>query len=195
LPYLDPRRTFRLRAVLYHEGNDTLCADVRCDSGDWVRVHVGPRTPDTVWVDVPRRLYRQDGKVVLELARISGGYAALAELKFFTFEEGKGGGGDVQGTPGPGILCTRLLGCAPNPFGRATFVSYQLGRAGPVTLTVHDVSGRLVRRLEGGPRPAGSHRVRWNGTDDHGLAVPAGVYFLRFSADGAASSRRATLVR
>jgi hypothetical protein len=63
LPYLDPRRTFQLRAIVYHEGRDSLCADVRCDSGDWHRLRVGPHAPDTVWVPVPRRLYRNDGRL------------------------------------------------------------------------------------------------------------------------------------
>lgn len=67
--------------------------------------------------------------------------------------------------------------------------------AGSVALTVHDASGRLVRRLEGGLQSAGTHAVRWNGTDDHGLVVPAGVYFVRLNADGKTSSHRVTLVR
>ncbi len=56
-------------------------------------------------------------------------------------------------------------------------------------------SDKLVRRLEDGIRSAGPHAVTWNGTDDRGRAVPAGVYFVRLSANGVAASRRVTLVR
>jgi len=105
------------------------------------------------------------------------------------------GYGGVQGTGVASALPTRLLSCTPNPFGRATAISYQVGRAGPVALTVHDASGRLVRRLEAGPRPAGSYVIRWDGTDGRGHTVPAGVYFIRLTAGGVTSSGRLTLVR
>ena len=50
-------------------------------------------------------------------------------------------------------------------------------------------------RLESGPRQAGIHTVRWDGTDGRGHVVPVGVYFVRFSADGNVSTGRLTLVR
>ena len=87
------------------------------------------------------------------------------------------------------------LSAAPNPFARATTLSYQLGRAGPVMLTVHDVSGRAVRRLESGPRPVGTYAARWDGRDGRGHSVPAGVYFVRLAAGGRVLTGRLTLVR
>ncbi len=60
---------------------------------------------------------------------------------------------------------------------------------------LHNVTGRLVRRLESGPRQRGIHATRWNGTDQYGRVVPAGVYFVRYSAGGTASTGRLTLVR
>jgi hypothetical protein len=195
LPYLDPRGTYQLRAVIYHEGKDTLCANIRCDSGSWSGMKVGPRVPDTVWVQVPKRLYRNDGRIVLELARVSGGYAALAELKFFQIEQKSHGDEGVQSATGPGAYCTRLLTCAPNPFGRATAISYELGNAGSVAFTVHDVTGRVVRRLATGPQAAGFHSVVWNGKDDRGRVLPAGVYFCRLQAGATTETQRVTLMR
>jgi len=60
----------------------------------------------------------------------------------------------------------------------------------PVRVGIYDVDGRLVRSLsEGGVAP-GRYEARLpSGT------LPAGVYFVRFSADGQTSSRRVTLVR
>jgi len=60
---------------------------------------------------------------------------------------------------------------------------------------LHNVTGRLVRRLESGPRQRGIHAVRWDGTDGRGRAIPAGVYFVRYSAGGTVSTGRLTLVR
>lgn len=193
LPYLDPRRTYRLRAVIYHEGKESWSADLRCDSGAWHRVHVGPSVPDTLWLQVPKALYRNDACIVVEVARVKGDYVSLAQLKLFQLEPESYGHEGVQSTAG--VPRTRLLNCAPNPFSRMAAVSYELAQAGPVALTVHDVSGRLVRRLESGYRSSGKHEVSWNATDDHGRRMPGGVYFLRFSAGGQASSRRVTLMR
>ncbi|HTW91001.1 MAG TPA: FlgD immunoglobulin-like domain containing protein [bacterium] len=82
---------------------------------------------------------------------------------------------------------------APNPFGRATTINYQLGRAGSVTLTVHDVAGKAVRRLAGGPQPAGLHSVSWNGRDDRGRALPTGVYFCTLDIGTKRISRKVVM--
>ena len=144
LPYLDPRRVYKLRAVLYHEGEGTWDADLRCDSGPWHRVRVAPNVPDTFWLQVPKALYKSDARIVVDVARVTGGYVSLARLKLFQIEPESDGREGVQSTTG--VLRTRLLNCAPSPFSRMAAVSYELGLAGPVALTVHDVSGRLVRR-------------------------------------------------
>ncbi len=49
-------------------------------------------------------------------------------------------------------------------------------------LTVHDVAGRVVRRLDGGALPAGRHPIAWDARDDGGRRVPAGVYLVRLAA-------------
>jgi photosystem II stability/assembly factor-like uncharacterized protein len=192
LPYLNPRMVYMLRAVLYHKGKESWDADIRCDSGTWHRIHVGPNAPDTFWLRVPKALYR-DARIVVDVARVSGDYVSLAGLKLYQLEPEPNGRGGVQSTAGVHPTC--LLDCAPNPISRTATVSYELGQAGPVQLTVHDATGRLVRHLESGYRSSGKYQVSWNATDDRERRMPAGVYFLRFYAGGLASSRRVTLVR
>jgi hypothetical protein len=82
---------------------------------------------------------------------------------------------------------------APNPFGRATTISYQLGRCGSVALTVHDVAGKAVRRLAGGPQPAGLHSATWNGRDDRRRMLPTGVYFCTLQSGGDNARRKLVL--
>jgi hypothetical protein len=50
--------------------------------------------------------------------------------------------------------------------------------------------GRLVRRLVGDPRaePA-AYLVVWDGRDESGHPVPAGIYFYRLDAGSFAESR------
>jgi hypothetical protein len=195
LPYLDPLRVFKLCAILYHEGEGTWQADLRCDSGPWHHVKVAPNVPDTFWLQVPKVLYRNDARIVVEVARMTGGYVSLAKLKLFQIEEEPGDDGGVQSWGTGMTFVTRLRNCTPNPFAKGTSVNYELAQYGPVELTVHDVSGRLVRRLESGLRPRGFYAVRWDGTDGRGRVSPAGVYFVRFSAGGKVSTGRLTLVR
>lgn len=89
----------------------------------------------------------------------------------------------------------RGLVASPNPSGAATSIRYRLARASEVRLEVLDVSGRLIRTLEGGPRPAGSRSVIWDGADGQGHGVGAGVYWVRLRTDGAAESRKVVLTR
>lgn len=69
-------------------------------------------------------------------------------------------------------------------------VSYQLTQYGPVRLCVYDVTGRLVRTLVDGSRPAGRHEITWDRKTDSGLRVPAGVFFIRMEQHGRASVQK-----
>ncbi len=128
-------------------------------------------------------------------ARVTGDYVSLANLKLFQIEEETRGSEGVQSLGSDWKFVTRLRGCTPSPFAKGTSVNYELAQYGPVELTVHDVSGRLVRRLESGPRQRGIHTVRWDGTDGRGRVVPAGVYFVRYCAGQVVSTGRLTFVR
>ena len=59
-------------------------------------------------------------------------------------------------------------------------IRYSLPESGYVTLVVETRAGKRVRNLVGEyPRSAGSHTEYWDGTDDAGHLVPAGVYRVR----------------
>ena len=66
----------------------------------------------------------------------------------------------------------------PNPFALQTTIVGPRGVTGSVRLEVFSAAGRLVRRIqrERGDLDAG---VRWDGLDDRGVRIPAGVYFIR----------------
>jgi flagellar hook assembly protein FlgD len=87
-----------------------------------------------------------------------------------------------------------LFEVGPNPVTGATRVSYALARAGAVSLSVYDATGRQVRNLVSGTLKAGVYAASWDGRDAGGRQVPAGVYYVRLSADRA-STARVTVVR
>jgi hypothetical protein len=59
---------------------------------------------------------------------------------------------------------------------------------------VISVSGRKVRTLFDG-RASGEITVRWNGLDEAGRAVSAGVYYVQLAGEGRRTARRVVLFR
>lgn len=85
---------------------------------------------------------------------------------------------------------------APNPFRASTVIRYAVPEGGGgLSLKVYDVGGRLVRTLVEGARPAGLQSVTWDGRDDRGRAVDAGVYFYRLTATDYSRTRKLVLMR
>lgn len=88
-----------------------------------------------------------------------------------------------------------LLGNHPNPFNPSTVVRYALARPGRVWLSVHDVSGRLVRVLEDRDRGAGAHVAEWDGRNEDGHESASGVYFCRLRVGSETQTRPMVLLK
>lgn len=94
----------------------------------------------------------------------------------------------------------------PNPFrvGSGTQISFRAPAsvegagvgANPVSLTVYDVNGRRVKLLYSGNSTAGRTRtVRWDGTDQGGNSLAAGVYFYRLETGTSTLEKKMILLR
>ena len=68
---------------------------------------------------------------------------------------------------------------SPNPFRDLTTIPYHLPPHTSAQVTVWGADGRRKRILLEGSQHSVSGVVRWDGTDDNGVALPSGVYFLR----------------
>ena len=88
----------------------------------------------------------------------------------------------------------RLVGAAPNPFNPSTWITFELGTPSPVTLEVFDILGRRVRAIDAGLRPAGEHRLLFDGSDPRG-ELASGVYVYRLRAGGESATGRLLLLR
>jgi len=104
------------------------------------------------------------------------------------------GGADLSGAgrANPGEVSIESF---PNPSNPATSIRFTLGARERVTITVHDVSGRLIRTLFQGLREAGRQDVAWDGRMDRGEPAPSGIYFVRIEAGGATHSAKLALTR
>ncbi len=88
------------------------------------------------------------------------------------------------------------LGAVPNPSARECEIRFTLDRASSVEISILDLAGRRIRRLPpGGPLGSGPNSVRWDGRDDRGRPVSAGVYFVRIRAAGGEAVSRIVRLR
>jgi hypothetical protein len=83
------------------------------------------------------------------------------------------------------LLKGKTLSVLPNPFADVTKIYMNicaLSAAGDdVVLKIYDVTGRLTKQFNKVTRdPPG--QITWNGTDDDGNALPAGIYFCELTA-------------
>jgi hypothetical protein len=89
-----------------------------------------------------------------------------------------------------------LLKAWPNPFRDAVAIWYSVPNADrDATLSIYDVAGRLVRRINMPLEDRASGVARWNGRASDGSRVPSGVYFCRLETNRGSASRKIVLVR
>jgi hypothetical protein len=102
----------------------------------------------------------------------------------------------VAGEVDPERPAIELLPVAPNPFtleASIRFVVPVAVRSGRVR--IYNLRGQLVRSLFDGPLPPGRHARVWDGRDDGGSRLAAGVYFVRLDAGREARVSKLVLLR
>ncbi|MFN0151745.1 MAG: FlgD immunoglobulin-like domain containing protein [bacterium] len=114
---------------------------------------------------------------------------------FFIAQWNPAGTGVDDGAAVAGAPALRILDSSPNPVIEHGSIRFSVPQAGPVAITLHDASGRLVRALFRGHLDPGVHETSWGATDERGNALASGVYFARIEAGGVSSSKKVALVR
>ncbi|MCD4847725.1 MAG: T9SS type A sorting domain-containing protein, partial [Candidatus Aegiribacteria sp.] len=93
--------------------------------------------------------------------------------------------GSSPGVSSPEIPADfRFSGTYPNPFSAEAAISFSLPSTGHVSVTIYDMTGRAIRTLSDTEMMAAEHSLIWDGLDETGHAVGAGVYFCRLQACG-----------
>lgn len=83
----------------------------------------------------------------------------------------------------------------PNPFNPSTTIRFHLPKQSDVSVTIHDLLGRLVAAPVDERLSAGSHAVQWHGAAADGRVLPTGMYLVRFEAGGRAFVRKVVLLK
>jgi hypothetical protein len=133
--------------------------------------------------------FNADGAI--DVAFGADGYDGFRGRVLLVFSEPDTTASDDPVTP-PDIL---LYQNQPNPFSAITELSFTIPVEGETSLTVYDVLGREVTTLLTNQLPKGRHSVLWDGTDDRGTRVSAGVYFVRLESRAGSGTKKLMILR
>ena len=93
-----------------------------------------------------------------------------------------------------------LLQNYPNPFNPETWIPYRLSEAGPVSLSIYNATGELIRTLSLGDQSVGFYENReraayWDGRNTLGERVASGVYFYQLVTPSFQQTRRMLILK
>jgi hypothetical protein len=78
----------------------------------------------------------------------------------------------------------------PNPFNLTTDISYDLVNDSEVSITIMDLTGRVVMDIQKGMQPSGKHNVQIDAS-----SLDAGIYLYTLKAGGFTETKRMTVSR
>ena len=70
----------------------------------------------------------------------------------------------------------------PNPFSKATSISFDIGGSSRADFFIYDATGRLVRQFNQVTNQP-FNQIFWDGKDNSGKRLPSGIYFVRVKTD------------
>jgi hypothetical protein len=137
-----------------------------------------------VWHGLPR-----PGLVLLLAIVVAGAMARRASVSAASDGE--------WGSPSPvrhTATVPWLTVCGLDPFERGKELSFSLGEAQEVYVSVWSAAGSLVRDWPAAVYPRGDFAFYWDGARNDGREVPAGVYVVRYDFGGVWSARRLLVI-
>ncbi|MCH8294692.1 T9SS type A sorting domain-containing protein, partial [Candidatus Poribacteria bacterium] len=95
---------------------------------------------------------------------------------------------------------TKLLANYPNPFNPETWIPFRLAKDSKVTLTIYDLTGKIVRSIEIGHTYAAVYEskdkaIYWDGRNGLGERIASGIYFYTLTARGSTKASSYTATR
>ncbi|NOZ04196.1 MAG: T9SS type A sorting domain-containing protein [FCB group bacterium] len=89
----------------------------------------------------------------------------------------------------------KLMQNYPNPFNPTTTFQYELPEQVAVTLVVYDILGKKIKTLVRGVEEPGLKSAVWDGTNDFGEKVSAGVYLYWLRAGDFSQTRKMVVLK
>jgi hypothetical protein len=83
----------------------------------------------------------------------------------------------------------------PNPFNPSTQISFQIPTTEFVQIIAYNSLGQKMRTILSEQLSTGIHQVSWDGKDDNGVELPAGVYYYQMKAGDFQQTRKMLFVK
>jgi hypothetical protein len=84
----------------------------------------------------------------------------------------------------------------PNPFNPVTTIRYDVADDSPVTMVIYNIIGQeVVRVLNNKVHAPGKYSIIWQGTNQYGKKVSAGVYLVHMYSTGFSETRKMVLLK
>jgi hypothetical protein len=163
--------------------------------GDWILVYhdnvlVGARQWNDTYTDLPAMGYDE--------TQSTAGYCVLGDVPRFKWVHSSGEiielYGDIPEWSSNEIYNITLsaddshlpdsfeLGQNyPNPFNGSTVVPFDIHKSMQVSISIYNVSGKLVNELQSTDLERGHHSIIWDALDAHGNTVPSGFYIYQIN--------------
>lgn len=83
----------------------------------------------------------------------------------------------------------------PNPFNPKTVIEYSLRTPAHISLRIYNVRGQLTRILVNQDQNTGINKIYWDGKDEKGREVSAGIYFYRLKVGEFTQTKKMVLLK
>ena len=83
----------------------------------------------------------------------------------------------------------------PNPFNPSTRIQYSLPKDTYVSIDIYDLNGKIVKSLVKSFQRAGVKNIMWEGNNDFGQTLSAGMYILVFNCNEYYASKKMLLLK
>jgi len=82
----------------------------------------------------------------------------------------------------------------PNPFNESTVFNYALPKRDHVNISIYNPIGQVIKTIESRVADPGVYQILWDGKDDSGNSVSAGIYFCKMKTLQELQTRKITLI-
>ena len=93
-----------------------------------------------------------------------------------------------------------LLQNYPNPFNPETWIPYKLAYDSPITISIYNAKGQMIRAISLGTKQAGVYVKKdkaayWDGRDSLGQKVASGIYYYTLQAGEFRATRKMVILK